>query len=92
MPGKDFVSTPPTRCPRCRALLDAVTKCNGRAPSQGDISVCFVCATFLQVNADMSLTEMDAQELAVMARCRPGKYAAALTIRNEIYQGMGGVQ
>jgi len=49
------------KCPRCGRVMDGATNCTGDgAPSAGDFTVCFYCATILRFGFALQL-EMPAR-------------------------------
>lgn len=60
----DTVFTPPSRCVRCRAKLNATTGIEVQKPSEGDISICFYCGQIMLFTADLKLRGAEPEELA----------------------------
>lgn len=55
------------RCPTCAADLSGATSTEGdNTPSAGDLSVCAYCAALLVFRADLTLREIDLDELAAL--------------------------
>ena len=55
---------PGSPCPECNTLNDAATGLGGaQAPCEGDICICFSCATVLSYDKDMKLQKMSKEQI-----------------------------
>lgn len=55
-----------SRCPQCNYKLDAASVAEGedRLPCEGDVSVCLNCGQVMKYQADLTLRQITAHEIA----------------------------
>ena len=80
------VDVPESRCPHCKAKLDAAFEVGGDdSPSQGNVSLCLHCGNWMVYGPDMKLTQPSSKLLARIKTDRKCQiaYHAVMKLRRQ---------